>query len=171
MHAASDLARIRLLHALILHGPQTGTDLGRRVVEARASIGYHLGMLHAVGHVAIEDGDGKSRNTVWRADMQDMTIPEDLGQDDDLVEAALRMERAFLRCRSEAQLDFAHERRSDPAWKNAASRDSLLWLTPEQADDIEQGYADMISEIRDTPRKPGAVPALVTFAITPYQRT
>ncbi|MGZ4721749.1 winged helix-turn-helix domain-containing protein [Oryzihumus sp.] len=174
LRAIAHPLRMNILEALMLEGPMTASELGKRLGESPANCSWHLRKLAEHGFVAEAEG-GTGRQRPWRATHRGMRWDEDEGAAEALVAG-----RALTRVVLDREVDRfvrAQERRSQEPqeWRDASSStQSMLWLTAEEHTEINDQVAELLlskmDRLEDPSRRPeGArVCAFMAWGIPAY---
>lgn len=149
--------RVRLLTLLRVDGPSTATKLAERVGQSSGATSYHLRQLAAHGFV-VEDADrtGPGRERWWKPVSQRSVLPAAT------LRAASGETEGFLRALAAEyfqQVDaFLTELPTIPAaWEEGwALHDSLLRLTPGEAERLVQELRAVVRRYRDDVPGPDA---------------
>jgi DNA-binding transcriptional ArsR family regulator len=158
MRALAHPTRLAILEALTLHGPLTATQAGELIGESASSCSFHLRSLARHGFVE-ETGEGRGRERPWRrvAIGTRMSSPYDSVQAE---VAANALGDVFLD-RYLSRLREARERRDelDPDWASVQSDiESLLWVTPEELEQINESIVELVMSFRRRLDHPEARP-------------
>ncbi|HUB69358.1 MAG TPA: helix-turn-helix domain-containing protein [Acidimicrobiales bacterium] len=173
LRALTHPVRIALLEQLIVEGPMTATEVGKRIGESATTCSFHLRQLAKYGFVE-EAGGGKGRARPWRMTSIGMQISEP-SEDPEAALASF----ALVRLLRERQLDrlrtWLESRASYPEeWRRAAdSSDFIFYLTAEELAALNQELAEFLlprcqERLADPAKRPaGSVPVEVVVFTYP----
>lgn len=152
LKAVAHPLRARLLGSLRVDGPQTASQMGRRMGESSGSMSYHLRVLAQYGFIEETPQQPNARDRRWQARHHYTSW-----NDADFVDNPEGMEA--LRALRHRQLSnvingtrrFEEERESwGPAWQTAAGHsDYAIRLTAEQLKRLRVKFLELIEEHRD----------------------
>ncbi|MGH8876191.1 MAG: winged helix-turn-helix domain-containing protein [Stackebrandtia sp.] len=163
LRAMAHPLRIRLSELLAAHGPATATELAQRVGHSPANCSWHLRQLAAGGFIEEAEG-GTGRQRIWKL------IPggnsyRDNYEDPEMSEAAAVAGSIQLQHEVGEFREWRATRHADSReWvESAFSNQSLLWLTPEELDELGKQVMDLYTRgierhIKPETRPEGARP-------------
>jgi DNA-binding transcriptional ArsR family regulator len=132
--------RVRLLGSLRTDGPATATQLAERLGLSSAATSYHLRQLAQYGFITEDAGRGQPRERWWRAAHRTTTMDlREASNADPETAAASEMYLRSVAQQYAAQMMAAVDElpHLPPQWRGAGTMsDTLLRVTPEQADEI-----------------------------------
>lgn len=158
LRAIAHPVRLNILEALMLEGPMTASELGKRLGESPANCSWHLRKLAEHGFVAEAEG-GTGRQRPWKATHRGMRWDEDEGAAEALV-AGRALTRVVLD-REVERFIRATESRSAEAkeWRDASSStQSMLWLTAEELAEINELVGELLLSKMDRLEDPSLRP-------------
>jgi DNA-binding transcriptional ArsR family regulator len=158
LRALAHPVRIALIEHLVLHGPQTASQLADRTDESPANCSWHLRKLAEHGFVE-EAGGGRGRERPWQATSMGMSWGDQDESTDTRVagEALTQMmiERELARSREARE----RLRDDDPEWLTAAFADqTMLWLTAEELAEAEGVIQELFLSRLDRHQDPSKRP-------------
>ncbi|MEV4799268.1 winged helix-turn-helix domain-containing protein [Nonomuraea sp. NPDC049421] len=157
MRALAHPLRIRLLELLAIEGPATAARLAELVAESPSNCSFHLRVLAKFGY--IERAPGRSRrDRPWR--LVDIEQTWDAEQpDEDGRSAASELSQAFLEWET-ARMKAAVTAKVPEEWKGRLPGwGATLWLTPQEAEQLGQAFAQLIKPYVGRWQEPDARPA------------
>jgi len=131
--------RLALVEALMVHGPATATELGRRLGESSGATSYHLRQLERHGFVEEDPDRGTRRQRYWRPVHESTTLrADDFADDPAMTEAARLVVRDNLDRRQARHRRWVETREAWPApWRAAGNTStSHFRLTAEDAAEL-----------------------------------
>lgn len=174
LRALAHPLRQQIYELLVLAGPLTATEVGRRVDESPANCSWHLRKLAEHGFVEEAEG-GSGRQRPWRATATALTWGE--GEADPELDRAGTAALRMVLDRERSRLDSSLERvRADaPQWHRASEvHQALLWLTAEELDEVRQVLGRLAAEhaerLTDPDQRPAGARlcAYVAWAVPAY---
>lgn len=176
LRALAHPLRLRIRELLNREGALTGTEIGRSLGVSQALASHHVRQLAKYGFVRpAESGDQREHR--WELVSGSLSVDtSEPGDDLDAVELAYAQ-------RAVSRLGEWHVLRRDPdsglddRWLEAAGvSDSLLYLTPEEADalraTLNAAVAEFLPRGADAGRRPDGARAVALFAmLTPLHPT
>lgn len=160
LRAMAHPLRIKLVNALVLHGPATATELAERVEDTPANCSWHLRQLAKFGFIE-EAGDlpRRGRNRPWR------WVPignrwGGAGDTPELLSAGSELTSAWLGLELAERNDWQATRAAEPAqWQDAAfTVQSIGWLTAEELAEVGSQIKDLllshIERVSDPAKRP-----------------
>lgn len=141
-------ARLTVLDVLSSGGEMTATECAQAAGVSPSAMSYHLRALEKWGFVerAANSSDGRERP--WRAIGGSWRI--DALPDQVAATATTAVVNAMLdRLRTDVATWFAREHDQPKEWRDvAAIENSNLWLTPEEAEELQELYRDFVGRHR-----------------------
>ena len=170
LRAMAHPLRLRLLEALIKDGPETASELGRRLDESSGMTSYHLRQLEKYGFVEEDGRHGRKR--FWRAVDEGFEWTTDT-DDAGLLEASGALGRQLVGQYTRWLTRwFAETRHWDRRWRAAAaSGDYWFELTPAELRELGDEVTAVLKRYEDrrAPRD-GTERTIVLFHGFPERR-
>ena len=159
MRALSHPVRLALLEMLTFRGPLTATQAAELIGETPTTCSFHLRQLARYGFVE-EAGRGAGRSRPWRVTTIGFSYT-DGGDDPAVGVAADRLTELALRRQLDRHARWRQERRALPErWRAVGGPgETVWWVTPEEAADLEAEIHALLMRYRDRLRDPSARPA------------
>jgi DNA-binding transcriptional ArsR family regulator len=151
LRAMAHPLRIKLLNALVLHGPATATELAERVADSPANCSWHLRQLAKFDFIEeAADLPAKGRNRPWRWISRGNKwggpddSPEMVSVGQELMYTLLGVELAERRAWEE-------RRATEPAeWLEAAfTLQIIAWLTPDELKQVGDQLREVLFRFHD----------------------
>jgi DNA-binding transcriptional ArsR family regulator len=141
-------ARLAVLDALRDGEEMTATECAEAAGMSPSAMSYHLRALEKWGFVERAENSGDGRERPWRAVGGTWRI--DAMPDEVAATAATAVVSAMLeRLRTDVGTWFVHEREQPKEWRDvAAVENANLWLTPDEAAELQQIYRDFVDRHR-----------------------
>jgi DNA-binding transcriptional ArsR family regulator len=168
MAALAHPLRLDLLELLLVDGPLTASEAGRRLGQLPSNVSWHLRKLAEHGFVR-QSTSSVGRQRPWRIVAESLSWGDDA--DDSAASSALRdvaleRELQLLRGALAAHLDRTAE------WQEATRLTAArLWLTPSEAKELgartaalAEPYLDRLSDARSRPEG-AALVAMMTWLV------
>lgn len=170
MRALAHPLRIRMLEALATLGEATATEIADLVDESPSNCSFHLRKLAEFGYIE-RAGQATGREKPWR--VVDPTQNFVSNQDDPLSRQASAAVGAAFRDWDVARMRAADTRPNPEPWRGTTfQRGATLYLTPEEAKQLEQQVAEMVApyldRLDDPSKRPDGVGLVRLFAATTY---
>jgi len=158
LRAIAHPLRMSILEALMVDGPMTASELGKRLGESPANCSWHLRKLAEHGFVGEAEG-GTGRQRPWQATHRGMTWDEGDGSNE-----AVLADQTLTRVLVDREVDRfvrANEHRATeaPEWREAAgASQSMLWLTAEELREINEQVKELLVSKMDRLEDPSLRP-------------
>ena len=138
IRALAHPARLAVIEALYAGGEMTATECAEIVGLSPSAMSYHLRSLERAGIVERAPSSGDNRERPWRAAGTYLRIEPGSGAGALAASAALS-ETVLGRTVSEFNAWMDRRAREPQAWRESGGSSSgLLWLTPEEAEEVQQ---------------------------------
>ncbi|WP_117215576.1 winged helix-turn-helix domain-containing protein [Allorhizocola rhizosphaerae] len=160
LRALAHPVRIKLVNALVVHGPATATELADRIADTPANCSWHLRQLAKFGFIEeADDLETKGRNRPWR------WVPVgnrwgEPGDSSELLSAGNELTNTVLGFELAERNAWDERRAAEPAqWQSAAfTMQSMAWLTADELDEIHQQIHALILRHLDRLTDPSTRP-------------
>jgi DNA-binding transcriptional ArsR family regulator len=148
MKALAHPARLTVLDALSDGGELTATECAQATGVSPSAMSYHLRALEKWGFVERAGNSQDGRERPWRAVAGSWRI--DAMPDQYAATAAGAVVNAMLeRLRADVAAWFDRERDQPREWRDvSAVENTNLWLTPDEAEELQQLYRDWVDRHR-----------------------
>jgi DNA-binding transcriptional ArsR family regulator len=173
MRALAHPVRMALLDLLAVAGTLTATQASEALGESPANCAFHLRTLAKYGFVR-EAGGGRGRERPWTRTRRVISVSS---TEQDNAQAAIAAGALgsvyFERWVERARRVFGSRERL-PGWERATQMSrSAVFLTPEEAVEVEREIQEIIDRYRDRERDPsqrpaGALPVELAIFASPY---
>ncbi len=160
LRALAHPVRVRLLNALVLHGPATATELADRIGDTPANCSWHLRQLAKFHYIEeADDIELKGRNRPWRW----VPVGNRWGQPGDsseLISAGTEVTKTLVGFELAERNAWDERCGSEPEqWQSAAfTLQSVAWLTPDELDEIHEQIRGLLMRRIDRLTDPAARP-------------
>lgn len=140
--------RLRIIGYLKDHGAATATELARHLGESTGQTSYHLRQLARHGLVVDDPARNKGRERWWKPGSFELDAATLLSEDPTLGPAAQAVLSTVVQSRSAALTRWASVALQTPEeWVGVSlHRESNLYLTVEEAAELNQAVQDLIDE-------------------------
>jgi DNA-binding transcriptional ArsR family regulator len=172
MHALAHPLRLALLELLESDGPLTATQAAQRLSELPGNMSWHLRVLARHGFVH-ESGDAKGRRRPWALTAAAQRFDSDPASADERAAADELLRTVVERSHGQLRAWLAGRWSASPEWRRAAAlRDSTLYLTTEETEQLRKQVYALFDEYTDRatdPRRrpPGAQPVKALLTMHP----